>query len=860
MKKYYAYEELKRETYYELYKICVDEKLVEGFQENLDRIELINIILKYRSKEKNYAIEDYKTEGIDRIQDVFDTKLGFKLNESDKIKIPHKIVLYKEMDLTEEDGYKLTIPEHVSTCNVFLINGNNYLCGIFQLELSNYEKDVYLFKGKEHFFRISDLKNQKYSLRFFNRVDEKYIFNIYSDDLPNTVTPYKLDYYEVPLDSFQHLSLEKTETVLCIDFGTANTTAGAYLDRYYVNNVPQNRVLSEEIQLDKINYIKFKDGEKDYKNVVPTLIYIKKIISEDNIEYIFGNEVEKNLKANNYTLKGSIFYSIKNWMKSATEKERIVDENGNIAFIERKAMIKAYISFIIHRAEFLFKCKFQNIHISTPVKLKVEFLNVFQLILPDYKLIKENSLDEGVAVLYNSIENIIEKGRYEEDKLYKALIIDCGGGTTDLASCTFKVNNKDIYYEVDIRTTFENSEESFGGNNLTYRIMQYLKVIFSKYYTEGKFDDINTIIKNSNDLIYRDIDEHGIESIYKELEEKYIKAEEIIPTQFSLYENQAKDTYSKVKNNFFFMWEISELLKKEIFKKHTVVRSKFDRVNFTNNDISNTCVNSWSINILNKGKFKNINTYPSIVFNKNELIKLLKGDIYEILRSFLDPYYERGLLYEYSLIKLSGQTCKVNIFNEILKEFVPGKMIDIRRNTEEEDNQLKISCVDGAIKFLNSSKIGNIKVKIKNEIPIVPYSIYGNKHDGEEVEILKMGEKAGEGYGSIKKISSTEILPFYLKNKEQEIKKTFTYVNKKEGYTEVDELKIVEYLENKFTQNDLDDILNNEVKFFIYTDSNFWGVSVLGVKRKENQLFMGAKEYYSFEKDLTTISFFDGKH
>lgn len=859
MKKYYAYEELKRETYYELYKICVDEKLVEGFQENLDRVELINIILKYRSKEKNYAIDDYKINGIDRVQEVFDTKLGFKLNESDKIKIPHKIVLYKDMDLTEEDGYKVAIPDYISTSNVFLINGNNYLCGIFQLEPS-YENGIYLFKGKEPFFRISDLKNQKYSLRFFNKVDEKYIYNIYCNDLPNTVSPYKLDYYEVPLDSFHYLSLEKTDTVLCVDFGTANTTAGAYLDRFYINTIPQNKVLSEEIQLDKINYIKFKDGEKGYTNVVPTLIYIKKIIDESNIEYIFGNEVEKNLKDNNYTLKGSMFYSIKNWMKSVSQKERVVDENGNIAFIERKIIIKAYIDFIISRAEFLFKCKFKSIHISTPVKLKVEFLSMFQSILPEYKLIMKNSLDEGVAVLYNSIENIIEKGRYEEDRLYKALIIDCGGGTTDLASCTFKVNNKDIYYEVDIRTTFENSEESFGGNNLTYRIMQYLKVVLSKYYTEGTIESINSIIKNSSDLIYRDIDENGINSIYKDLEEKYREAEEIIPTQFSLYENQARDIYSKVKNNFFFMWEISELLKKEIFKKQTIVRSKFDRVNFFNNDMSNTCVNSWSINIFSKGKFKNISAYPNIIFNKNEIIKLLKGDIYEILRNFLEPYYEKGLLSEYSLIKLSGQTCKVNIFNEILKEFVPGKMIDIRRNTEEEDNQLKISCVDGAIKFLNSSKIGNIKVKIKNEIPIVPYSIYGNKHNGEEVEILRMGEKAGEGYGSIKKISSTEILPFFLKNKEQEVKKKFTYVNKNEEYIESDELEIVEYLEGKFTQNDLDEILNNEVKFFIYTDSNFWGVYALGVKRKDNQLFIGKKEYYSFEKDLTTISFFDGKH
>ena len=133
MKRYYIYDELKRKSHYDLYKICVDEKLVEGFQENLNRTELINIILKYRSREKVYCIDSYKEFGIERLQDLFDTKLGFRLNDSNNIKIPHKIVIYKGMPLTEEDDYKVTIPEYISDNNVFLLNGNSYLCGIFQL-------------------------------------------------------------------------------------------------------------------------------------------------------------------------------------------------------------------------------------------------------------------------------------------------------------------------------------------------------------------------------------------------------------------------------------------------------------------------------------------------------------------------------------------------------------------------------------------------------------------------------------------------------------------------------------------------------------------------------------------------------
>lgn len=860
MKKYYIFDELKRKSHYDLYKICVIEKLIEGFRENLNRTELINIILKYRSREKVYCIDSYKEFGIERLQELFDIKLGFKLNDSNNIKIPHKIVIYKGMPLTEEDEYKVTIPEHISENNVFLINGNSYLCGIFQLiRDSKGGVNSFFIKSDEKLLRLENLKNQNYSLIFFSKSDEKFLFNSYYADTESRL-PMSLNYYQIPLDSFLFLELESTDTPLCIDFGTANTTAGVYLDKYYIKNLPQHRIANGHIFLDKTNYVKFPKSLDSYSNVIPTVVYVKNCFNEENIKYAFGYEVEELLKENNYNLKGSIFYGIKNWVKSIDIKERIVDENGDVRYIQRKQVIKAYIDYIVTRAESIFKCKFKNIHITTPVKLKSEFLKMFKEILPDYNLIEDIALDEGVAVLYNSIENLIHKNKFIDGENYKALIIDCGGGTTDLASCIFKIKSEEINYEIDIKTTFENSEESFGGNNITYRIMQYLKIILAYHYTNKKVMDINKLIPNISELIYRDIDECGVRSIYETIEEEYIKAEKIIPTKFSEFENKASDIYSKVKNNFFFLWEIAEELKKTIFKKTTIVRTRFDNVFFENSDLCSTVIASWNLNISDNGFMRNMSSFPNIIINKSEIVKLIKGDIYEMFRRFLTLYYETGIIFDYSLIKLSGQTCKVNLFNEVLKEFVPGKMVDFRRNLEEDEQQLKISCLDGAIKYLNSSKRGNIRVSLKNDIPIVPYSLHGTKYTGEEVEILRTGEQAGYSQGTIKKISATEILPLYLKNKEQEIKKYYTYINKPEFYCEEDEQKILTLLDNHFEQNDLDTIFNDETKFFAYTDKNFWGFYIVAVKRDNNQTFIGKKQYFSFEEDITTISYFDGKH
>ena len=95
--------------------------------------------------------------------------------------------------------------------------------------------------------------------------------------------------------------------------------------------------------------------------------------------------------------------------------------------------------YIIRMAEHQFKCHFKHIHISSPVKMKAQFIGMFNHILPEYKIESEYALDEGMAVLYNTIANQIENDSFMDGEEYKALVIDCGGGTTDLSSCKFRI-------------------------------------------------------------------------------------------------------------------------------------------------------------------------------------------------------------------------------------------------------------------------------------------------------------------------------------------------------------------------------------------------------------------------------------
>ncbi|UZM98295.1 hypothetical protein OL548_26820 [Lysinibacillus sp. MHQ-1] len=105
-----------------------------------------------------------------------------------------------------------------------------------------------------------------------------------------------------------------------------------------------------------------------------------------------------------------------------------MDANGNTAVIPRSQILREFLLYIIQMAEHQFKCRFKHLHISSPVKLKTQFLDMFHAILPEYQIEIEHALDEGMAVLYNTIANQIENQSFMDGKEYKALVIDCGGG------------------------------------------------------------------------------------------------------------------------------------------------------------------------------------------------------------------------------------------------------------------------------------------------------------------------------------------------------------------------------------------------------------------------------------------------
>lgn len=861
-KRKYTREELMEMTTFQLRNICFEERIIKGVINNLDREGFIRTILKYRGKEESYLIDDYKEGSFEKVDEMLKKYLFSKLQDNEEIKIPAKITLYPEIGIKKEDMYKVTIEKNTITeSNVLLVSEDNDLCGIFNLIKDDNEENVYYLVTEKN-LKIKKSNNRNYSLLFFNKNDSEYIFTTYYSDIP--LPPANLEYYKIPLIELEIKELQETNIVLAIDFGTSNTTAGVYLSGTYVSNPCYHDILNDKIILNDINYVRFMDVTKKdevWIESLPTVVYVASCADPDNIKYQFGYKAQKTVRSNDYVCSGSLYQGIKRWVNDYSQLEEIYDSKGNSAHVQRGQIIRAYIKHIIDIAEHQFKCRFKNLHISSPVKLKQQFIDMFKEILPEYNLEAENSLDEGVAVLFNTITDQIQKNSFYNGEEYKALIIDCGGGTTDLSSCSFIIEEGHISYKIDIETTYENGDTNFGGNNITYRIMQFMKIVFAHYYKTGKVAEIDKLIDIPDSDIFRYIDEVGVKKVYENFEKHYEEAENIIPTRFKEYENKSREEYESVRNNFYFLWEIADNMKKEFFRRTNILRNKFDYFNNEEErDLIVTPLNKWNISILERDRFISIYEFPNVIFNIKEIKKLLKGDIYEIVRKFLEDYYESGKLQEYSIIKLTGQSCRIDIFKEALKEFVPGKSIEFKQKKEADDavSELKMSCLRGAIKYLHSKKRGDIEVTIRNQIPIVPYSVSAFTYNKQEKMLIYCLEKVNQSQGFISRPLGAAEVEFYLKNAEEVLKHKYIYENNFDEYEIVSEEDIKKLYGEEIYQEDIDSIVNGEIRFFAFAHEKSWGFYVVPIGRQNDQLYLGKKKYFAFENDLSELDFFDG--
>jgi hypothetical protein len=859
--KQYIRRELELMTTHQLREICIKEKLVASLMNTLERHELIELIMRYRGAAENMLIREFVPEGQERLSRLI-ARMEPYMEPNKFIQNPSRVVIYEGLATDPYDRYVIHARNVLEESNVLLVSGGNELCAIFNLVADkNNPGRFYLVRSGALPARESQHKN--YSLLYFAKRESETLYNIYQGEA--STLPKNLKCYKFSLLNFEIKQPIETSQPLAIDFGTTNTTAGLFLDQELYNAIDKGGAEENLLKPDDINLVEvFSDTDEGevLSPLIPSVVGIWNIedAAAGEIEYIFGQEAIKLARTNNIHEDFCVFFDIKRWIRNYERQEEITDRTGRRIFKKRKDIIKAYLEYVISLAEQRFKCRFKTLHLSSPVKEKQRFLDLFGEILSEWELETENMLDEGAAVLFNTISGFIEKnaGRHIDREEHQALVIDCGGGTTDLSSCVFSIESKRVSYKIDIETTYENGDTDFGGNNLTFRIMQLIKVILTENIakTPAKSREILSVLTND---IYREVDQAGVGAVYKALDSAYEQAEILIPTRFKNYESGSPKEYFQVKNNFYFLFQLAEEIKTEMFAGRHYQRILIDNEEKepAHNGEKAIATGRWRISVREGMGLKTLRDIPAISVSLYDISLLLKADIYEIIRKFIEDPYRTGKLLDYSVIKLTGQSCKIDLFKDALKEFIPGKVIEFGGKERLDGPELKLSCLRGAIKYLKAKKGGYAEVTMRHRPAVLPYMITATTHIGEE-KVLITNDGVRNIGGHISRFAEGVALKLHLKNLSGDERFTYVYENRREDFSPVTYEEIREKYNDQIIQDETDNIIENEIKYFAWPRESQWGFVVVPVLRQDGNLHLGREELFAFENDLWETNFFDG--
>lgn len=804
----YKRKDLEKMTLFHLREICRRERVVVPSAQSADREGLIRLIMRFRGQKEYRHINTAQEGGLERLQEYLQRN-EIHIIEGQQIRIPGTITLYQETGVNELDGYRVQSDNRLYEGNLILIDE------MFQIYTCFYIQEVnsihYLFKGKDVPVRTLE-KHQYFILYLPNERDSEFLYDCYYGN--RVSTPGYAEGIRIPLLDIQEKEIVKADLPLVIDFGSSNTTMGICTP-------------------DGTSKIAVEKG----KAIIPSIIGVKGVL-EDKTEFVFGNDA-LDLSGQTYQDEDiTVFYDIKRWISDADRKQGVVLKNGYKYRIARKEMLRAYLDYLLDLARQQFKCTFSSIQLLAPIRQKEKFQELFTQLLPEYSVNCE--LDEGMAVLFNSINSLVKNNQYEKDRWYHALIIDCGGGTTDLTSGMFRINNNRVSYIVDLKTRYENGDTNFGGNNLTYRIMQMLKI---RIVTELGF------------LSREKYPVSEAMASYDRLEEVYQDAEQYLPTRFKEYEDRSREHYFFVKNNYYYLFELAETVKKQFFQPEflyelyvTTDKKDSDKKIF---------LDKWRLSICRNRVFDHISGTVGFSLYLNEVEELLRPDIYQLMERFLDEKFAQGELQEYEMIKLTGQSCKSKLFTEALKQYVPGKLI---QNTKQDNDgvELKMCCLEGALAYFMNCKLGYMKVNQGYQVGTLPYEIMALTHENQEKILIKSLDKE-DHIGYISRFMIGKQLDLYLNNVQGKRLKTYYFQYDTAEFEKTTQEEIDREYQNAVIQEETDIIQEGEMKFFVWVSRKRWGFLVLPILREEDLLYKGKETFFDFEDDTWELNFFDGR-
>jgi len=851
----YREEDLRTMTTLQLQDVCQNEGIIHAALDRLDREELIHLVMLYRGTRERLLINNYDESNLARLQEALSRTRIIQL-PCNELTLPSKVSLYAGLDTGFFDDYRVGYRQELDGVNAFVLDRSGKICSILRL-VSFPGHDEHLFLTRLGEFPCEDAAIQDYRLLLCPQKFSDELTGLYNGE--RAAIPSEAQAYIVPLLVYEVCTPEVAPMPLAIDFGTSNTSAGVYISRSFYTSVKRH-VKADLLKQDDINYLYFLSPSGEAVPVLPTVIGVDKIEGE-KVSWKYGFSADS-MMSQGYLGQGvCVFYDIKRWAATYEEPEILTDSEGRKTTLRRKEIIKEYLRHIIGSAEQHFKCRFKQLFLSYPVKQRERFISLYREIFAEYDILESEMFDEGIAVLYDIIGTLIDKNQHPENIETHALVLDCGGGTTDQSSMSFKIRTGRAAYEIDITTAYENGDTDFGGNSLTYRIMQLLKIEAARLLGTGK--SLKELTSKLSYDQYRTVDDVGREAVYKEIEEAYKQAEKIIPTRYREYEYSGREEYYKVYNNFHHLFALSEEVKKAFFVDDQILRivvSNEVHIPQSQPDTVYIKAQRWKLAARSNGGALTVKkSLPEISINTYQVRAAFKADIYDIVRRFIGRLYYQKQLSRYSIVKLTGQSCKIELFRDSLKEYVPGALIRQGHSPQGDDYQLKLSCLEGAIRYLRDKTLGLAKVDIRYGNPALPYVLTAYTHSGELVTLINSLDRERLS-GMVSRYMAAGEVELTLSDPSGNEKHIFLISCDPDSFKKVTYEQIEAKYGTDIIQDEVDIIENGEVRYFIRADAGQWGFSFVPVARKNEDLYIGAQQLHSFEQESWMVNYFDGLH
>ena len=396
-----------------------------------------------------------------------------------------------------------------------------------------------------------------------------------------------------------------------------------------------------------------------------------------------------------------------------------------------------------------------------------------------------NKISELLAINYTVISKKLNKisGGYISDKY---LIISSNHANIDISVNEYEIIEKDINYDININTVVSSNNNNINYELIIRRIMLLVKYkICDMRYKKISTKEIFTLIDNGN-----------YDNYLKENDKDYEELENIYPTDYIKNKNRLNTEYIKIYKNYIKLRDTSSNIFDEYINSEEKYIFEYD----------------YYIDSINKNK--------KIIISRYEIELIFTLEIYNFLNNFFTNYNLINILSEYKGITLSGSIVKTRVFYNILKEFIPGKLI-----TYDTNNRNTSYLLDAVIKYINDTNKGVINCKfniIYEKKEIILYiknfkDIFDEIYDSSKMKI-----------GYTDKIENSSFIEIKIKNKKNN-KEKIKIINIPDINIEIDEKYI------NIEQIHLNSIENGIIRIFFYFEKT---LKIVFIKRYKDQIFM----------------------